>query len=65
MIVEVLAADAVAMRVRIVSPAEDPRFWDIVREEIAEPVDAVRRRPSLVAVSVQAVDGNDARKCWP
>jgi hypothetical protein len=65
MIVKVLAADTVAMRVRIVSPAEDARIWDIVREEIVEPVDTVRCRPSLVAVSVQTVDGNDARKCWP
>jgi hypothetical protein len=63
MIVEVLAADTVAMRIRIISPTEDPRIWDISWEKTTEPVHAVRRRPSFVAVSIQTVDGNDARKC--
>ena len=62
-VVEVLAADTVAMRVRIISPAEDARVQDIGREEIAEPVHAVRRRPSLVTVSVQAMDGYNAGEC--
>ncbi len=60
MIIEILAADTVAMSVRIVSPAEDARVWDIGREEVSEPVHVVRRRPGLVAVAVEAMDGNDA-----
>jgi len=64
MVIEVLAADTVTMRVRIVSPAEDARVRDISREEIAEPVHAVRRRPGLVAVSVQAMDSYNAGECW-
>src|SRR5579871_4449042 len=62
-VVEVLAADIVAMRVRIISPAEDARVRDIGWEEITEPVYAVRRRPSLVAVSVQAMDGYNTGEC--
>lgn len=59
MIIEVLAANTVTVSIRIVAPAEDARIRDIVREEIAEPVDAVRRRPSLVSVSIQPMDGDD------
>jgi hypothetical protein len=52
-VIEVLATDArVAMSVRIVPPAEDSRVKDIVRKEVAEPVGAIRGRPSLVLVSV-------------
>ena len=63
MVVEVLAADTAAVCVRIVSPAEDARVRDIGREEIAEPVHAVRRRPGLSTVSVQAMDGYNAGEC--
>jgi hypothetical protein len=62
MIVEELVANALAMRVRIVSPAGYAHIWDVPWQEIAEPVDAVCRRPGLVAVPAQAVDGNDAGK---
>jgi hypothetical protein len=60
MIVEVLAADAVAMSVRVVSPAKDPRVGYVSRQEGAKPVDVVRRLPSLIAVSVQPMDGDNA-----
>jgi hypothetical protein len=53
----------VAVRVRIVPPAEDARIRDVGREEIAEPVDVVRRRPRLVAMSIQSVDGDNANSC--
>jgi hypothetical protein len=60
-VIEVLAADAeVAMSVRIVSPAEDSRIRDIVRKDIAQPVNAIRSRPRLLSVSVQAMDRDDA-----
>jgi len=60
MVIEVLATDSrVAISVRIVPPAEDSRVRDIVREEIAEPVSAIRGRPSCVLVSVQPMDGDD------
>jgi hypothetical protein len=60
MIVEILAADAVAMSVRIVSPAKDTRVGYVSRQEGAKPLDIVGRRPSLVSVSVQPMDGNNA-----
>jgi hypothetical protein len=60
MIAEVLATDAVAMSVRIVAPAEYVRIGEMVGEEVTEPVDAVARRPRLLAVSVQAMDSDDA-----
>lgn len=59
MIVEIFAAKTVAMSVRIVSPAEDARIRDVAREEVAEPMDVVRRCPSLVAVSIQPMDGDN------
>jgi hypothetical protein len=48
------------MSIRVVSPAENARIGHIVREEIAEPMDAIGGSPCFVAVSVQAVDGDDA-----
>jgi len=52
MVVEVLAANAIAVCICIVAPAKDACVWNIVRKEIAEPVFAVRSYPSLVSVSV-------------
>jgi hypothetical protein len=53
MIIKVLAADAgIAVRIRIVSPAQDASVRDIVCKKIAEPVYAIRGRPSLVPMSV-------------
>lgn len=52
MVIKVLAANAIAVSIRVVSPAEDPRIKDIVRKEITGPVFAVRSRPSLISVSV-------------
>jgi hypothetical protein len=43
------------MRVRVVTPAEYARVRQVLREEIAQPVDAVARRPCLLAVTVEAV----------
>lgn len=61
MVIEVLATDArIAMGVCIVPPAEDSRIGDVVRKEVSKPVDAVRGRPGLVTVSVQAMDGDNA-----
>lgn len=59
MIVEIFAAKTVAMSVRIVSPAEDARIWDVAREEVAEPMDVVRRCPRLIAVPIQPMDGDN------
>uniref|UniRef100_A0A093W277 Putative choline kinase 3 n=1 Tax=Talaromyces marneffei PM1 TaxID=1077442 RepID=A0A093W277_TALMA len=58
-------SDAVVMRVRIISPAEDTSVRDIGREEIAEPVYAVRCRPGFVAVSIQAMDSHNAAALPP
>jgi hypothetical protein len=49
------------MRVCIVAPAKYARVGEVVWEEMAEPVDAVGRCPGLLAVSVQAMNSDDAR----
>jgi hypothetical protein len=60
-VIEVLGAHArAAVRVGVVAPAEYARVRQVVREEVAQPVDAVARRPCLHAVSVEAVDSDDA-----
>jgi hypothetical protein len=59
-IIEVLGAHArAAMCVRIVAPADYAGVGQVVREEVAQPVDAVARRPCLLAMSVQAMDGDN------
>jgi hypothetical protein len=59
-VIKVLRAHAqAAVCVRIVAPAEDARVRDVVWEEVAQPVDAAARCPRLLAVSVQAMDGDD------
>jgi hypothetical protein len=61
MVEQVLKAHAgAAVCVRIVAPAEYARVGQVVREEVAQPVDAVFRRPRLLAVTVEAVDSDDA-----
>jgi hypothetical protein len=60
MIVEELVTNALSMRVRIVSPAKYARVGQVMREEVAQPVDTVVRRPCFLAVSVQAMDSDDA-----
>ena len=62
MVIQVLAADPLAVSVRIVTPAQDAGVRKVGRKEIAEPVDAVRGRPSFVSMAVQAMNGDDARK---
>ena len=57
-----MAADTIAMSIRIVSPAKDTCIGDIVWEEIAEPVDPIRGGPGFVSMPVQAVDDDDARR---
>ena len=61
MVVQVLAADPrAAVRVRVVAPAEYACARQVVRQQVAQPVHAVTSRPRLLAVSVQAVDRDDA-----
>jgi hypothetical protein len=59
MVIEVLAADTIAVSIRIVPPAQDAGVRKIGGKKIAEPVDAVRGRPSLVSMPVQAMDGDN------
>jgi hypothetical protein len=47
------------MRVCIVAPTEYARVGQVVREEVAQPVNAAARRPCVLAMSVQAMDGDD------
>jgi hypothetical protein len=59
-VIEVLRAHArAAVCICIVAPAEYARVREVVREEVAQPVDAAARRPCLLAMSVQAMDGDD------
>ena len=59
MVVEVLAANAIAMRICIIAPAKNACIGNIVRKEITEPVFAVRSYPSRISVPVQAMDSDD------
>jgi len=60
-IVEILPAYSISsMGVRIVAPAEDAGLWEVVGEEVSEPVDTVFRRPCLLPVAVEAMQCNDA-----
>jgi cobalamin biosynthesis protein CbiD len=60
MVVQVLAANSGSgIGVGVVAPAEDPGVRDVARQEIAEPVDTVARGPGLVAVAIEAMDGDD------
>jgi hypothetical protein len=49
------------MCIRIVAPAKYARVRQVVRKEVAQPVDAVARRPCLFVVSVQTMDSDDAQ----
>jgi hypothetical protein len=61
MVKQVLAAHArAAVRVSVVAPAEYARVRQIVREQVAQPVNAVGCCPRLVAVSIEAVHSDDA-----
>lgn len=61
MVKQVLAAHLrPAVRVRVVAPAEYTRVWQVVREQVAQPVDAVACYSRLLTVSVEAVDRDDA-----
>ena len=61
MVVQVLAAHPrPAVRVRVVAPAEYARARQVVRQQVAQPVDVIACCPRLLAVSVQAVDRDDA-----
>jgi hypothetical protein len=59
MVVQVLATNATAMCICIVSPAEDARFWDIIWEQVTKPVDAICSCPGLVSVSIQPMNDNN------
>ena len=61
MVIEVLGAHAQAtMRVGVVAPAEYAHVRQVVRENVAQPVDAVARRSRIRIVSVEAVYSD-----WP
>ena len=47
---------------RVIAIGEDPSGWDPIGEEIPQPQHAVVGRPRLLAVAVQAMDGNDTTK---
>jgi hypothetical protein len=61
MVEQILAAHARAVvSVRIVALAEYARVRQVVREKVAQLVDAVPCRPCLFAMSVEAVHSDDA-----
>jgi hypothetical protein len=47
MVIKVFAADALAVGVRVISPAKNASVRNIVREKIAEPVDIVHGCPRM------------------
>jgi hypothetical protein len=60
MVVDVLSPNVrKTMRSSIIAPAHDPCIWNIGREEIPDPVDVVGL-PRLLAMPIEAVNGNDA-----
>jgi hypothetical protein len=59
MVIEVEAADIIAVSIRIIPPAQYAGVRDIDREKIAEPVYAIDACPSVVSMPVQAMDGDN------
>jgi hypothetical protein len=62
MVIEVLATNTIAVSIRIVPPAQDAGVRKIGGKKIAEPVNAVRDRLSLVSMPVQAINGDNTGK---
>ena len=63
MIVEIMRADAGATAgIGVVAPAKDAGVRDVVRQEIAKPVNVVISGPSPVAVAIKAMYGDDANE---
>jgi hypothetical protein len=61
MVIQVLAAHLrPAVCVRVVAPAEYARARQVVRQQVAQPVHTVARRPRLLAVAVEAMDRDNA-----
>lgn len=54
------AHSALRMGIRVVAPAENARLWEVFREEVSEPVDAVFRYPCFLSVAVEAMQCNNA-----
>lgn len=49
------------MGFRIVAPGQDSRVGEDFGEEVAEPIHAIARRPSVRAMPVQPMHGDDTR----
>lgn len=52
MIIQVLAAEVLAMSICIVSPAKDTCIRDVVGKKVTEPLHPICSRPRLVSMSV-------------
>ena len=50
------------MGVGVVALTEDAGMRDIVRQDIAKLVDTIARGPGLVAVAVEAMEGDDTAR---
>ena len=62
MIVKILAANARAvMGVGIITPAKYSGIREIVREEMAQPVDTIVCRPCSLAMTIETMDGNNTK----
>ena len=60
MIVNVLAATArTAIEVCIITPAEYSCVWEIFREEMAKPIDAIVCLPRFFAMAIEAMNGHN------
>ncbi len=61
MVVEILPAHSISgKRIRVIAPAEDAGLWEIVREEISEPVDAIFRCVPQAGWNYCGIPGHDA-----
>ena len=47
------------MGVGIITPAEYSGIWEIIRKEVAQPVDTIVCRPCFLAMTIETMDGND------
>ena len=63
MIVKILGADARATAgIGVVAPTKDAGVRDVIRQEIAKPVNVIIGGPSPVAVAIEAMYGNNAEE---
>lgn len=60
MIVEIMIKNSRSVAgVGIVAPSDNTCIWDVKRKKVAEPVNIICCRPSLLAVAIKAVNSHN------